>query len=206
MATIVYSVPGFPRIKLDENGEQFLIGPMLPSDADSLLEFFERIPAKDRFYLKEDVTSPEVIAQWIMNMDYRRTMPLLAIKDDRIIGDGTLHHRRAGARKHIGEVRVVVDPEYRNQGVGRALLRELVEVARDRNLERLIFEVVADEEEAAKHTAGVIGFKPLAILPGYIKDYDGGCHDLIIMEMPLITTDQVHQEYAPGRRARSARR
>lgn len=51
-------------------------------------------------------------------MDYSRAILLLAELDGKIVGDGTLHHRRAGSRRHAGEVRIVVDPEYRNQGVG----------------------------------------------------------------------------------------
>jgi uncharacterized protein YlzI (FlbEa/FlbD family) len=30
--------------------------------------------------------------------------------DGQIVGDGALHHRRAGARQHVGAVWVVVDP------------------------------------------------------------------------------------------------
>jgi L-amino acid N-acyltransferase YncA len=105
--------------------------------------------------------------------------------DDKIVGDGTLHHRRPGARRHIGEVRIVVDPEYRNRGIGLGLLHKLIEIARDRELEKLMFEVVADAEEAAKHTAQVLGFVPVAALPHHVRDYCGHVHHVIIMEMFL---------------------
>jgi L-amino acid N-acyltransferase YncA len=105
--------------------------------------------------------------------------------DGKIVGDGTLHHRRAGARRHIGEVRIVVDPEYRNRGVGRGLLHKLIEIAYDKGLEKLMFEVVVDTEEAAKHTAQILGFVPVAVLPARVKDYCGKAHDLMIMEFRL---------------------
>jgi L-amino acid N-acyltransferase YncA len=127
-------------------------------------------------------------------VDYSRALPLLAFMDGKIVGDGTLHQRRAGARRHIGEVRVVVDPAYRNRGVGRGLLHQLVEIARDKGVEKLMFEVVADTEEAAKHTAQVLGFVPIAVLPGHIKDYCGGRHDLVIMELRL-ATPEVEEQY-----------
>jgi L-amino acid N-acyltransferase YncA len=185
MATIVYPIAGYPTVHLAEDGQQITIRPMLPADEKGLLDFFRRIPQEDRFYLKEDVTSPQVIQRWAENLDYSRALPLLAIMDGKIVGDGTLHHRRAGARRHIGEVRVVVDPAYRNRGVGRGLLHNLIEVARDKGLDKLMFEVVADTEEAAKHTAQVLGFVPIAALPGHIMDYCGGRHDLIIMELRI---------------------
>ena len=185
MATTVYTIPGFPTVYLTEDNKDITIRPMLPSDKDALLDFYRRVPQKDRFYLKEDVTSPRVIERWAESLDYSRVLPLLAIMDGKIVGDGTLHHRRAGARRHIGEVRIVVDPEYRNRGVGRALLHNLVEIAQDKSVEKLMFEVVVDTEAAAKHTAQVLGFVPVAVLPAHVKDYSGQTHDLMIMELRL---------------------
>lgn len=185
MTTAVYPIPGFPAAYLTEDNKDITIRPMLPTDKEALLDFFRRVPREDRYYLKEDVTSPRVIERWAASLDYSRVLPLLALMDDQIVGDGTLHHRRAGARRHIAEVRIVVDPEYRNRGVGRGLLHKLVEVARDKNVEKLMFEVVVDTEAAAKHTAQNLGFVPVAVLPDHVKDYGGETHDLMIMELRL---------------------
>jgi hypothetical protein len=54
------------------------------------------------------------------------------------------------------------------------------------DLKKLMFEVVADTEEAAKHTAQVLGFVPIAVLPGHVLDYCNETHDLTIMERPLM--------------------
>jgi L-amino acid N-acyltransferase YncA len=115
-------------------------------------------------------------------VDYSRAIPLLALMGDRIIADGTLHHRRAGARRHVGEVRVVVDPEYRNKGVGRGILHKLIELAKDRDVDALVFEAVADKEAAAIRTAQVLGFNTAAVLKNHVMDMDGSTHDLIVME------------------------
>ena len=184
MAT-VYSLPGYPTMWLTNDGEQVTIRPMVTADEHALLEFFRRVPAEDRLYLKEDVTSPAVIRRWAQQLDYNWVLPLLALKDSRIVGDGTLHHSRRGVRKHIGEVRIVVDPEFRNRGVGRGLLHKLIDIARERGLEKLILEIVLDAEEAARRTAQILGFVPVAILPGHIRDSDGTYHDLMIMELRL---------------------
>lgn len=181
--TVTFPVPGFPTVRLTTEEEQYEIRPMRPTDENSLREFFRRIPAADRFYLKEDVTSPEVIERWIEHLDYGKVLPLLAIKDDRIIGDGTLHHSRSGARRHVAEIRVVVDPDYRNLGVGRGLLRCLADVAHQRDIEKLRFEIVAGTEESARRTAQVVGFIPVAVLHGHVHDIDGTPRDLVIMEL-----------------------
>ena len=177
-----YPIPGYPTVYLTEDHAEMIIRPLLPEDRADLLDFFRRIPEEDRFYLKENVTDPRVVERWAEEVDYSRALPLLAIMDGKVVGDGTLHHRRAGARRHIGEVRIVVDPAYRNRGVGRGLLHKLLELARDRGVEKLMFEVVAGTEEAARHTALLLGFVPVAALPAHVKDVGGIAHDLLILE------------------------
>ena len=190
----IYKIPGFPTVHLTNDGIQIAIRPMLPDDKDALIEFFRRIPEEDRFYLKEDVASEKVIERWCVNLDYSRALPWLAIIGDRIIADGTLHRNRAGARRHVGEVRIVVEPAYRNRGLGRGLLHKLAEIAKDRGVTRLKFEVVADKEEAARRTAMIQGFVPEAVLKNYVADFDGNPHDLIIMDMNIDKTlpDEEH--------------
>lgn len=181
----VQAIPGYPTVALTSDGEQVTIRLMVPEDKDALLEFFRRIPEEDRFYLKEDVTSATVIGRWADNLDYSRALPLLAISNGRIVADGTLHFRRAGARRHVGEVRVVVDPEYRNRAIGRMVLRKLAEIARYKGLKKLVAEVVAVKEEAAEETARVLGFTRIAVLTDHIRDINGESHDLVILEQEV---------------------
>jgi L-amino acid N-acyltransferase YncA len=199
--TTIYPIPGYPTVYLTSDGAQMTIRPMVPEDQDALLDFFRGIPPEDRFYLKEDVTDPKIIARWVQTLDYSRVLPLLAFLDGTIVGDGTLHHRRAGARQHLGEVRVVVAPAYRNRGVGRGLLHKLIDIAGDKGLKKLMFEVVADMEPAAKHTAQVLGFVPVAVLPAHVRDLSGTSHDLLIMERrlldPGLSADGEVEDYVP---------
>ena len=199
--TTIYPIPGYPTVYLTSDGAQMTIRPMVPEDQDALLDFFRRIPPEDRFYLKEDVTDPKIIARWVQTLDYSRVLPLLAFLDGTIVGDGTLHHRRAGARQHLGEVRVVVAPAYRNRGVGRGLLHKLIDIAGEKGLKQLMFEVVADTEPAARHTAQVLGFVPVAVLPAHVRDLSGTSHDLLIMERrlldPGLSADGEVEDYVP---------
>jgi L-amino acid N-acyltransferase YncA len=188
-------------VYLTTDGAQMTIRPMVPEDKDDLLAFFRSLPAEDRFYLKDDVTDPSMIARWAQTLDYSRVLPLLAFLDGKIVGDGTLHHRRAGARRHIGEVRVVVAPAYHNRGVGRGLLHKLIDIAGDKGLQKLLFEVIADTEEAARHTAQVLGFVPVAALPAHVLDAGGTSHDLMLMERrlldPGLAPDNEVEDYVP---------
>jgi RimJ/RimL family protein N-acetyltransferase len=185
MTDAIFPIPGYPTLYHTPGGTPVTIRPMLPTDKDALLDFFRRISPEDRLYLKDDVTSPEVIAHWAETLDYRRVLPLLALVGDTVIGDGTLHYSRTPALRHVGEVRVVIDPAYRGQGLGRFVLHHLVNIAKneDSALEKILFEVVADTERAAQHAAQTLGFVPVAVFAKHVRYYGGEPHDLLVMEL-----------------------
>jgi len=184
-ASHTYKLAAYPKeIKL-RDAASVVLKPMTEGDVDALLQFFLGIPEEDRHYLKEDVTSAKVIAGWAARLDYDRALPLLAWADGSVVADGTIHRTRAGARSHVGELRILVSPEYRERGLGTALMRELAAIANENGLEYLVFEVVADKEEAAIKAAEFVGFVRVGILHSHAKDLDGHPRDVVLMEMPL---------------------
>ena len=96
-----------------------------------------------------------------------------------------MHRHRAGARRHIGEIRIVVEPEFRNQGLGSLIVRELNDVAYNIGLERVIFELVEDIEQEAIKVAERLGFVKAESLNSFVGDMDGQPHNLVIMDLPL---------------------
>jgi RimJ/RimL family protein N-acetyltransferase len=180
-----YKLSAYPKEVVLKDGTKVVLKPMTEHDAGALLRFFLKIPAVDRYYLKEDVTSPSVTQRWARELDYDRALPLLAWIEGQVVADATLHRQRAGARRHVGEVRVLVDPDFRNQGLGTAMIRELATIANDSGLEILTFEVVADKEDAAIAAAKFVGFVPMGVLCGHAKDPDSHPRDLVLLEMPL---------------------
>lgn len=184
-ASHVYKLTAYPKEINLQDGTSVTLKPMIEDDADALLHLFLNIPPEERHYLKEDVTSPKVIARWAIQLDYDRALPILAWVNGRVVADATLHRTRTLARRHVGEVRVVVDPEYRKRGLGTTIMRELASIANENGLERLLFQAISGREEAAIKAAEFVGFIKLAVLPGHGKDMDGFPRDIVIMEMPL---------------------
>lgn len=180
-----YSLRTEPRRVTLRDGNDVLLRPMQAEDGNALLRFFRRMPSADLYYLKEDVSSPRVIERWAKELDYDRALPILAWAGNEVVADGTLHRQRAGARRHLAEVRIVVDPKYRNLGLGTQILHELLTVAREASLERVFMELVADREENALRAAEWWGFKRAAVLTSYAKDPDGQAHDVVLLDMPL---------------------
>jgi L-amino acid N-acyltransferase YncA len=159
---------------------------MTAADEQALLDFFLGVPEAERWYLKEDVTSPKVIHAWAENLDYKKALPLLAVVGDgKVVADAVLIRRRGGARSHVAELRIVVAPAFRSRGLGVMLMRELCDIANDAGLERVIAEMTVGTEEDAIKAAEWMGFYKLATLEAMEKDASGHHHDVVIMAMPL---------------------
>ncbi|MFQ6030251.1 MAG: GNAT family N-acetyltransferase [Dehalococcoidia bacterium] len=175
----------YPKNIMLRDGTEVIVRPLTGSDKTRLLQFFQRVPEEDRYYLKENVTSPEMVQSWTADIDLERVIPLVALEGDKIIADATLHRSRAPARRHVGELRIVVDPAYREVGLGRRLIRELLDVAADLGLQKVTFELVGQREDPAIIAAESVGFTEVASLKERVRDLWGNYLDLVLMEMPI---------------------
>lgn len=179
------TLDAYPKEIALDDGTVVVVRPLGSEDGDALVRFFQGIPEDDRYYLKEDVGDPEVVRRWVRELDYGRVFPLVAWRDGEIVADATLHRRGWGARRHLGELRIVVAPRARRKGLGIALLAELVDVASGLGLERLETEVISGVEMPAFEVVQQVGFERVALIPDHLKGRDGQPHDLIILIMPL---------------------
>ena len=81
---------------------------------------------------------------------------------------------------HVGEVRLVVDPECRRQRLGRRLARQAVLDAADMQLRKLVVEVVAEQDRAVAMFEA-LGFRAEGMLRDHVRDRDGRVHDLFVL-------------------------
>jgi len=180
-----YEISAYPKELVLRDGSTVTVRPLQLADEQLLLEFFLGIPEQERYFLKDEVTSPALIAQWTQNLDFARALPIVALAEGRVVAEGVLIRRRGNARSHLGEVRVVVAPDYRQRGLGTLLIRDLCDIADDAALDRVIFEAVAGEQADAIEAAERMGFIRSGTIEGGARDYDGRLHDLILLAMPL---------------------
>jgi putative acetyltransferase len=182
---ITYPIAAYPKEFALRDGTVVSIRPMDRDDGGALLHFFLGIPEDERFFLKDDVTSPAVIKEWTGHLNYNRALPIVAVESAQIIGEAVLVRRRGNARSHVGELRVTVAPAWRDKGLGTALIRELCDIANDAELDKVLFEVVDDCEAKAAEAAQAIGFVTAGKVEGGARDIDGHLHDITILAMPL---------------------
>jgi ribosomal protein S18 acetylase RimI-like enzyme len=135
-----------------------------PADRPALERFLDAIPDADRTFLKEDVADPEVVSAWVRPevAGYVAVIPL------------------HGWSSHVGEVRLVVAPDERGQGVGRTLARHAVLEALALDLAKVVVEVIADQE-ALVSMFRALGFEPEALLSDHVRVRSGELRDLLVL-------------------------
>jgi RimJ/RimL family protein N-acetyltransferase len=163
-----------------KDGTRVVLRPMETGDRDKLMDFFSRVDEHDLMFLRSDVRDPSVIDDWVKNIDYRRVFPLLAEVDGKIVGDVTLHMRKVGWKRHLGNVRVVVAKEYQNKGLATLLINEIVELAGEFGLEKLVAEIHL-QAHAALAVFKKAGFAAKAVFEDLVKDPSGNKGDLVVM-------------------------
>ena len=151
------------------------IRPIEAGDSPALSSFFERIPESDRTFLKEDVGDPRVLAEWVQP-DTGRT---IAVEDGQVVGALAVVPL-VGWSSHVGEVRLVVDPDHRGRGIGRRLAHQAVLDAVDMGLGKLVVEVISDQAPLIAMFRG-LGFEPESLLTDHVRDRSGQTRDLIVL-------------------------
>src|SRR5438552_1623389 len=129
--SVEFEIQKYPKeIKL-KDGTPCQLRPLQKDDEKSFHEFFLAVPSAERMFIKHRVTEPLLIREWCRNIELGRILHLLAFLSNRIAGVATLHQQLVGWKRHIGRVSVLVLPQFRGRGLARALVAEIVSVARN---------------------------------------------------------------------------
>jgi GNAT superfamily N-acetyltransferase len=170
----------FRKFGILKDGTKVVLRPMVKEDREKLLDFFSRVSDQERQFLRNNVRDPEVIDNWVQHIDYTRVFPLLAEVDEKIVGDATLHMRRTGWKRHLGNVRVVVADDFQGRGLGTLLINELTELAVEFGLEKLLSEIYFNAPNAITAFKNA-GFGVKAVFEDLVKDIYGNNADMIVM-------------------------
>lgn len=184
-----YELQHYPKEINLKDGSVCRLRPLRKEDEKAFHKFFLAIPDGERMFIKHRVTDPAVIRDWCQKIDLGRNLPLLATLDGKIVAAATLHQQLGGWKRHIGRVSVLVLPEYRGRGLARALVREIVQVARSLGLEKVEAEFIGEQEAAIKMFA-MLGFSNLVRFEDYVKDMQAISHDYILMGLNLKTDEE----------------
>ncbi|MEA3339997.1 MAG: GNAT family N-acetyltransferase [Chloroflexota bacterium] len=184
MADIWEQLSHYRKVKTLADGSRLLLRPLDEEDKQSLVDLFARASQQDREYFRDDTNDPAVVGGWVDNLDLQRVFPLVAVVDDKIIGDATLHFRERYHR-HLAWVRIFLDRDYRRQGIGTLMLRSLIEITRRLGLQQLYTEVVTTQGRAIKAFQD-LGFQQEVTLRDYFLTSNGELLDMTVMALRLV--------------------
>ena len=130
------------------DGTDVVIRPIRPEDADLEQDFVEKLSAESRYFRfmqSLDRLSPLMLARFTQ-IDYDREMALIAVirehqPDARFVG---VARYVGNPDRHSCEFALTVTDEWQQRGVGRELMRRLMEAARDRGIEVMEGDVLAN--------------------------------------------------------------
>ncbi len=160
--------------------KQVTLRPMRSEDRDALLGFARSLPEDDLLFLAVDITRKEALDQWVHNIQNGQIRTVLAEANGKLIGHGTLNHNALQWTRHLGEIMLLISPDYRGIGLGNLLANELFSIARELGLQKIVARM-ASEQRGALQVFERLGFRAEALLGDYVMDRQGRTHDLIVM-------------------------
>jgi RimJ/RimL family protein N-acetyltransferase len=169
----------YPRhVKTDAGDIEIRL--MSPADEAAMLAFGKGLPTHDLLFLPRNISEPKVLSAWVKEIERGAISSLLAVRDGKVVGCGTLVRDPHSWSPHVGEIRMVVSLDVRGKGVGRALSQETFALALGAGLEKLSVQMTVDQQ-AAIALFESLGFKAEALLRDHVRDVDGKTHDIVVL-------------------------
>jgi L-amino acid N-acyltransferase YncA len=161
-------------------GQQVTFRLMTPEDREAVLRFVRSLPEEDLFYLINDIRDPAGMNRWIEGIEDHTATTVLAEAGGTLLGYGILRGGHLRWTRHLAEIRVMVSPDARGQGIGKLLAKEVFAVAHEVGMRRIIARLTS-KQNAARYLFQHLGFHIEAVLADCVIDNEGGTQDMIFM-------------------------
>ena len=140
------------RVRL-KDGISVLLRPELSTDLEMLWEMFSTLSDESLRFLPKPFPR-ERVESWIVNMNYDRALPILAVveedSEERIVASATLAFSQAEVFKHKAEFGITVHDDYQDRGLGTALTKHMIEISRSKGLKKISLTVVTGNSRAIR--------------------------------------------------------
>jgi len=171
----------YPKEIILRDGAGVTLRPLQQGDEDLLFRMYNRLPEEDRWFLDADVSNIETIRNWVRETERKGLVSIVGALEGEIIAHAVLLWRSYGAKRHIGKIRLTVDPSFRERRLGTWILLDLHNLAISMGLEMLVMRLVAGRDSYVIKGVRRLDFSEEAVLKNYVKDREGNPHHLLIM-------------------------
>lgn len=174
----------YPKEVHLKSGEIIILNPLQNEEMENLISFFQSLPIHERMYLRSDVCEKENIIKRFGTLNYNIRFPLLAYHNENIVAIGSMYRAEFGWTRNLGEIRVVVSPEFQRKGLCTILVKEMFFHAIATDMYKLQAEIMENQESAIAAFERM-GFKKEAVLHKHVTDIKGERHNLVIMSLDI---------------------
>ncbi len=178
----------FRQVVTLRDGARVLIRPLVPEDKQALLDLFLPVPLDEKRFMRHNINDPELVSNWATNIDYDRIFPLVAVSNDRIVGNATLQFGQ-GPYRHRAEMRIFLAKDFRRRGLGTKLIQGIIEIAKRRSLYMVEVQSIAEQVHDIKAMQKA-GFEIKSTYEDYFMLPDGELRDVVQLMIKLRGNDE----------------
>ncbi len=162
------------------NGEKVSLREYNSQDREGLVSFYTSLSQETLRWSLPPYDRARV-ERWTANPE--QSIILLALQREKIIGHLQIFLQTYSRAQGIGELVIYLHQAFQNVGLGTAMMREAIKLAREGRLHRISLSVIADNARAIR-VYEKVGFNQEGIRREDYFGEDGRYHDVV--EMGLI--------------------
>lgn len=158
------------------NGHELLLRNAIEEDAEMLLEYLKTTCAETRFLVKEpeEITLTLEEERHFINSQNTANfnLMLLGFLDGEYVGNCSLMGNGPCRYQHRVNMGIALYQKYMGMGVGKTMIKKLINFAKEKGIEQIELEVVADNVKAIT-LYKKMGFEIFGTFPNNMKYKDG---------------------------------
>jgi len=171
---------------------------LVRDDIGRLAQFYKSIPESDRLFLRFDITDERNVQRRFSNLDYNHIYPIIAVNENSIVGIATLDRAEFGWKRNLGEIRVVISPDFQRKGLATIFVREIFFHALKVKIYKIQAEMI-ETQESAIAAFEKLGFRKEATFRKHVTDIRNRRRDLIVMTLDIEDFWYLVEDYVEGK-------
>lgn len=169
-----------------KDGREVTLRFLRADDRDELFRMFSSMSEKALEWSMAPYTM-DVIDRWIGNIS--NSIPLVAEYNKKIVGYAVIYKYPHQRRKGIGDLGIYLHQDFHNVGLGTAMTKRVLRLAKKEKMHRIALTVVA-ENNVALHLYENFGFQIEGVSKDAFYGHDDKYHDIVDMGLILRSTSK----------------